>query len=183
MRRLIGTAVAALAVTLAFAGCAKEGTGGDQVASANGNKSASQSTSPSVDAEKMMLTYAKCMREHGIPMADPKPGEGMTLSLKPGQEETMKKAQEACRKYSPEANGAKMDPEMEKKARDYAKCMRDNGVEDFPDPQPDQPGVRVEKKQADDPDFKKAQEKCQSILGGKGKGPVGGTTSNGGKDQ
>ncbi len=48
--------------------------------------------------------------------------------------------------------------------RKFAKCMRDNGVAEFPDPEGNR--MRLDKKVADDPDFPAAQEKCQFDLGG-----------------
>ncbi|WP_182886882.1 hypothetical protein [Microbispora sp. H10885] len=48
-----------------------------------------------------MLKFAQCMREHGIDMADPKPGEGLLVKVKPGQEKTMEAAQKACEEFAP----------------------------------------------------------------------------------
>jgi hypothetical protein len=174
MRWRIGAGCAALMMaTAVLTGCAGNGTTGDEVASANnGTASGAASASPSLSPHERELRFAKCMRENGIQMEDPQEGEGIRVELKPGQEETMRKAQEACRQYAPGANGARPDPQMLEKARQFAKCMRDNGVADFADPDPNQPGIRINRKQAEDPDFQRAQEKCQSILGGKG-GPGG----------
>jgi hypothetical protein len=43
--------------------------------------------------------------------------------------------------------------------------MRDNGVENFPDPS-DQGGMIVDGSVAQDPDFTAAQQKCQGLLPG-----------------
>ncbi|MEU8195345.1 hypothetical protein AB0C10_16340 [Microbispora amethystogenes] len=48
-----------------------------------------------------MLKFAQCMREHGIDMADPKPGEGLLVKVKPGQEKTMEAAQKECEEFAP----------------------------------------------------------------------------------
>ena len=56
----------------------------------------------------------------------------------------------------------------------FAQCMRDQGVEDFPDPQADENGgitQRMDRDVASDPDFDGAQEACQDEFGG---GPIGG---------
>jgi hypothetical protein len=49
-----------------------------------------------------------------------------------------------------------------KKLPEYAKCMRENGVEDFPDPGPD--GTVQYQGDSDQPEFKSAGEKCNDIL-------------------
>ncbi|MFC7386616.1 hypothetical protein [Sphaerisporangium rhizosphaerae] len=49
-----------------------------------------------------MLRFARCMREHGVDMADPKPGEGILIRMpKPGSggEEKVKAAQKACEHF------------------------------------------------------------------------------------
>jgi hypothetical protein len=66
---------------------------------------------------------------------------------------------------------------MQEKMRQFAKCMRDNGVENFPDPQEDG-GIMIQGGgpgstdglNPDDPTFKAAQEKCQSLLPNGGAG-------------
>jgi hypothetical protein len=71
----------------------------------------------------------------------------------------------------------KPNPEMQEKMRQFAKCMRDNGVENFPDPQEDG-GIMIQGGgpgstdglNPDDPTFKAAQEKCQSLLPNGGAG-------------
>ncbi len=50
--------------------------------------------------EQSMLEFARCMREHGVQIADPKPGEGIRVGG-PGtkidpEDPTFKKAQKAC---------------------------------------------------------------------------------------
>ncbi|MFC4531127.1 hypothetical protein [Sphaerisporangium dianthi] len=61
------------------------------------------------EARDAMLKYARCMREHGIDMPDPKPGEGMFLKMpKNGGAEAEKKleaAQKECEPYLPGAGG------------------------------------------------------------------------------
>jgi hypothetical protein len=48
------------------------------------------------------------------------------------------KAQEACQDLMPQANGAKGGkPADLAKAREWAKCIRENGVPKFPDPELD----------------------------------------------
>jgi hypothetical protein len=62
------------------------------------------------EMEEQLLALARCMREHGIDMPDPEfggEGGGFALTLPEGldpDDPDFRAAQEACRKYSPEAN-------------------------------------------------------------------------------
>ncbi|MET9854672.1 hypothetical protein ABZY57_17215 [Streptomyces sp. NPDC006450] len=81
------------------------------------------------------LKMRKCLRENGVDMPDPKPGEdprGMTLGAGTDQE-VLKKAMDTCGMKGPGSGGE--IPQAEKdKALKQAKCMRDNGF-DMPDPE------------------------------------------------
>lgn len=164
MRWRIGIGFAVLAGAVALAGCAKDG--GSRVASVTGDATAGASAPPSLDPHQLGLKFAQCMRDNGVDMEDPVEGGGVRVRVEPGQEETARKAREACRRYTPAANGAKPDPQMVEKARELARCMRSNGVEDFPDPDPNQLGAMINRELTKDPDFQKAREACQDIIGG-----------------
>jgi hypothetical protein len=64
---------------------------------------------------------------------------------------------------------ASSNPELAAKLPEYAKCMRDNGVKDFPDP--DDKGIIEYRGEKDSPEFKSAKEKCRALRpeGGRGK--------------
>src|SRR6185312_10751812 len=64
-------------------GTAGEGTGTDE------------DVSPK-ERQEAMLAYARCMRKNGVDMEDPKPGEGLALRVRKGEERKMEKAQKAC---------------------------------------------------------------------------------------
>lgn len=116
---------------------------GNKVASINGPKSSESAPPGAANAasdEEKHRAFTKCMREHGIDMKDSKPagpgGEqmGEAIEIKPGEEEKMNAANEACRKLLP--NGGerpKLSPEELDKQRNQAKCMREHGI-DWPDP-------------------------------------------------
>jgi hypothetical protein len=174
MRRLTRGVLVALplALALALTGCGSD-DGGSDVASAGGGKEEPVAAgSPSLSRDEMGVKFAQCMRENGIDMADPEPGKGVMLKVGPEVgKETMDKAMEACREYNPMADGAAgADPQAEENGRKFAICMRENGVEAFPDPAPGQRGIKITPEIGQDPDFEKAQEKCQDILSG----PAGG---------
>jgi hypothetical protein len=53
------------------------------------------------EARDRMVKFAQCMREHGIDIADPAPGQGIQVKLKPGQEKAMEEAQKDCEEFAP----------------------------------------------------------------------------------
>jgi hypothetical protein len=174
-KRVLGAVAAApLLLALALAGCAKD-TKGNGVASAGGPTGASAAPTPSstLSPQERALKFAACMRENGVPMEDPEiDGEGH-VNIKiggPGQaidRTKMEAAQEKCKQYSPFGDGlsnGRPDPQMEENARKMAQCMRDNGVENFPDP--DGGRVSIDGSIAEDPDFDKAQKACEKLMPG-----------------
>jgi hypothetical protein len=160
--------VAALALMLAFSatGCARAATNDPQVASAQtgATASAGPSTAAAEDPDAA-LKFSQCMREHGISWFPDPVGGRMEVNMPRGQDQTkMNAAQDACKKFMP--NGGKppkMSPEMLEKLRQLAKCMRDNGVPNFPDPDPDG-GLAIDGNKVGsgpgDPTFDKADKAC-----------------------
>jgi hypothetical protein len=125
------------------------------------------------------------MREHGIDMADPQPGQrGLRLAPPEGvSPQKMRAADEACRKYLEAVKPPELSEAQKKEFQDaalaHARCMREHGI-DFPDPTFDENGgaqVRIGRGSGIDPEspkFKAAQEECESKLpqlGGDGEGP------------
>lgn len=155
-----------LGLSLILAGCGSGGGSDDDgVASATGKDSKKDSDDDSMsdeDRQEMRLKFARCMRKHGVEMEDPKGGR-ITVKSGPGDHAAMEKAQEACKKYLPPVSAADRKKANER-GLEFAKCMRKNGVEEFPDPEDGR--MRMNEGLVDDPDFKKAQEKCQDIMGG-----------------
>ncbi|MEV4758863.1 hypothetical protein AB0J86_27720 [Micromonospora sp. NPDC049559] len=175
MRRRLASGLLVLPAMLALAaGCGKP-SGGEGVATAGGGAGAQGSASPAAaevsDADRQ-LKFAQCMRENGVEMPDPEPGEaGKGFRINLGGDvspEKAKAAMEKCRSYMP--NGGqppKLDPEQVEKMRKYAQCMRDNGVPGFPDPQPDGT-MQLDTRQLgdikpDNPTFQAANEKCKQF--------------------
>ncbi|GLW11528.1 hypothetical protein Misp01_66560 [Microtetraspora sp. NBRC 13810] len=151
----------ALALALALAGCGTAGGGADVASAGGGDRAGVSSPAPSLDQQEKGIRFAQCMRENGVDMPDPEPGKGITLQIdKSVSKETVEKAKAACAEFSPMggsgANGP--DPQRVESMRMFSQCMRDNGVEDFPDPEG--AGLRMTETLAEDPDFRTAQEKC-----------------------
>jgi hypothetical protein len=139
------------------------------------------------NAEDAGLEFAKCMREHGVDVPDPKPGAGgfgfQIRSSDPQENDKFQEAQDACgdilEKAIPE--GDRADPaEMRDELHKMTECLRDKGY-DVPEPQfagpgenpPDNPQQPSKELQdlMDDPDFQQAQEDCGKEAGLPGGGP------------
>jgi hypothetical protein len=159
-----------LALTLAVAACGGGGkTSG--VASLDGGKAtATTSPSGSSDPKQAALNWARCMRQHGINMPDPKidATEGFAGLLPQGvnpDDPKFKAAQQACQQYAP--NGGqppKLNPQQQRQQLAFARCMRQHGI-NLPDPDAnggiDLRGIGVD---PDGPKFKAAQQACQQNL-------------------
>jgi hypothetical protein len=170
--RVRAVLVIGILLALTGAGCGGGGDGdGDGVATAGGSTSPTASASPGrADDPDAALKYVQCMRENGVPnMADPKVSENGEIQLNlnaegadPGKVDA---AQEKCRTLLP--NGGeprKIDPQLLEQLRQYAKCMRENGVPDFPDPTDQGLQVNGNKFPPDDPKMKAAGQKCSKYM-------------------
>lgn len=168
--------------------------------------STDSSTEDSVDPAQAMVDFTECMRDNGIDMPDPQvvnangsgnatTGGGPMIALNSvpdgedpqtdigfdPESEEFQEAQEACQPILDEAATAiSIDPEVEAEHRqqmlDFAKCMRDHGI-DFPDPTfNDTGGISISVGSAeaadgdqgpppDDEAFQAANEACADLLG------------------
>lgn len=132
--------------------------------------------------KKSMLDFARCMRENGIDMPDPK-FEGNRVTMRAGgpgdapDADKMKAAEKACAKYRDAIKPPELSPEkaeeFKKGALANARCMREHGI-DMPDPTFDENGgAQMRLGRGINPQsakFQKAQKACQDV-GGIGAGP------------
>ncbi|WP_157546470.1 hypothetical protein [Hamadaea tsunoensis] len=182
---LLGLGLLALALMLAAAGCAKKDDG-SKVASVTGTASAQPGASPTptLSEQDRSLKFAQCMRDHGVPMDDPKIDGNGGIQVQIGgnvKKEDVDAAQKACKDYSPGGGpgGGKVDPALQENMRKMAQCMRESGVPNFPDPSADG-GIAIDGSIAEDPDFKAAQEKCMKLIPPpSGKAQIGSLTAPG----
>lgn len=179
-RRPAAGVLLALAATITIAACGGSGTSG----------SGSASTGDTA------LKFAACVRAHGVPdYPDPSSTGGEQVRVTPNKmtvdghtlAETPTAVQRAmtdCRKYSPTATGpatsAAQLTKLKAGALAMAKCMRANGVPNFPDPQvgtgPGGHGVSVGIRlgsgtkgsgggiNPNSPAFRAAQKKCNPLM-------------------
>lgn len=162
-----------LALVAALSAC---GGGGDQpgVASAGNRGAASSAPAVPADDAEAALKFTQCMRAEGVDMPDP--GAGNQGALPAGDavpdgtplsaaDKKAAAAMDKCRKFLP-AGGEdqKPSPADIARARAVAKCMRANGVPDFPDPDPVTGVLQFDASMGDTP-YSRAAEKCQGNAG------------------
>lgn len=176
-RQLRAAGLAALIAAVALAaGCGgSDGSAGDAAASVDDRREGFR------DA---MLEYARCMRDEGIDMPDPSPGEGGGMAFRrgPGTDAdtpAFEAADEKCRELLEDVDPPELSDEQreefEQRALAFARCMREQGI-DMPDPQLDGDG-RVRMRVGPDagvdprdPAFQEASEACRDELPGGGPG-------------
>ena len=163
--------LAALAiVALIGAGCGSA-ENGDTGTGSTGNKNAT--------SRDKTVTFADCMREHGV-TAFPDPNAGGDQEFVEGIQSldqssaAWKRAIGACKDLRPPGLlGAKASPQEMRPRLEFAQCMRDNGIEDFPDPTKDGPLIDTNRIPSaagrgarSIPGFQAAMEKCRDALAG-----------------
>ena len=157
-------------VTLIGAGCSTGAAG-------NGNTGTGSSTNTTVADQS--VRFADCMRENGV-TAFPDPNAGGDQAFVEGiqaldtSSAAWKKAIGACKDLRPPGllGGRASSQEMRSRLK-FAQCMRDNGVEDFPDPAEDGPLIDTNRIPSaagrgarSIPGFQAATEKCGDALAG-----------------
>jgi hypothetical protein len=179
----LATVAGALLLTLAVTACAG-GRQPDGVASLGGSANPTATTmAASGDPRQAALQFARCMRQHGIDMADPKfnGNGGISITVHAGgrgpkpDDPKFKAAEQACQKFMPKGGRAgRPNPQQLQRALQFARCMRQHGI-DVPDPGADG-GIRIRGPEPDDPRFKTAQQACQQYApdGGKRQTSTGG---------
>jgi hypothetical protein len=151
----------------------------------NTDGSTSSQGSSAADAAKA-LSFARCMRSHGVTNFPDPTGGRLELQVQRTPNSTLvngvevngpafQSAMQACRSYLPKAGApsAAQTAKAKSQALAMARCMRSHGVPNFPDPQFQTGpgggfGVRINGAGIDpnSPAFKSAQKACGSIFGG-----------------
>jgi hypothetical protein len=154
------------ATLFALAGCSTDQ--GDGIASAGGT---STQAAEQVSDEDKAREFVGCMREQGIELPDPEPDGnggfdfGIADSGVNVDDPAFREAIQACQDKLPGGGMANLDdPELQAQLREFAQCMRDNGI-DFPDPDTDGgfAGALTEIDRTS-PQFQKAMDACRDKL-------------------
>jgi hypothetical protein len=67
---------------------------------------------PDPQLQQQMVAWARCMRQHGVNIPDPKPGGGIDVGPAAGAKPDSAKfraAEEACKQYEPRGGGERVD--------------------------------------------------------------------------
>jgi hypothetical protein len=131
-----GSATVGVAVVLGvvvLAGCSASG----------GSAGATTTTGGQQAAAAVLQEFVRCARANGMPnLPDPQIDSNGQVSIPPGTPEPPKSVERACRsiweRLPASASGDTERPPADMQALlRYARCMRQHGMADFPDPQAD----------------------------------------------
>jgi hypothetical protein len=131
--------LAGLAAAVVIAAC------GSDSPSSSGSSGSSGSNPSQAQAQQEGLSFARCMRSHGVSsFPDPTPNGGGSNVSAPGinsSSPAFKAAQTACQDLLPVKHVQSEPPSAQAYARllHWAKCMREHGISGLLDPRPDPP--------------------------------------------
>lgn len=170
MKSTLGSLAALAVVALISTGCGSAG-GADNTDTAGGSQSS---------AREAAVKFANCMRENGV-SAFPDPdasgeltadGVANNSSVDTGSS-AWKKASAACKDLEPAGfTGTKRSAAEQATSLKFAQCIRENGVQDFPDPDPNGPLIdtnRIPSLSGDNADLSElnaAMKKCGEVYAG-----------------
>jgi hypothetical protein len=169
MKRKLRPLAALAMVALIGAGCSNGSAENTNTGTGSGDKNAT--------TQDKAVQFAECMRENGITeFPDPNASGDQELvnaikALDPSSA-AWKKAIGACKDLRPPGLlGGKASPEQMTVRLKFAQCMRDNGVEDFPDPTADGPLIDTTRIPSaagrgalSIPGFQAAMEHCRDVM-------------------
>lgn len=151
-------------------------TASDSQAAPSGaaNSAPAETTPAAQDPADAALTYSRCMRENGLsafPDADTEGRIRIPLGSIDPDSAVFRAAGDACRHLAPAGWGdAKEGPGDAEVMLEFARCMRENGLPDYPDPDPNA-GLRITL-DPNDPKAQAALERCKTILQDLQSGPA-----------
>ncbi|MBM2620734.1 hypothetical protein JIG36_35065 [Actinoplanes sp. LDG1-06] len=120
------------------------------------------------DQNAQLRAYAKCMRANGVDMPDPNADGVLSMPGIKADSPEMKNveaAAEKCRDLAPAMDEPrKISAEDLAKARELSKCMRENGLPDFPDPDPETGAVSLSGTTVDMKKMEAAGDKCGGMV-------------------
>ena len=148
-RPLVALALAGL-IGLVSAGCGSDEP--SKSGAASGTATASSTVTSTATADKNLskqeqaVKFAECMRANGVPHfpdPDTKGEYNFGVDVTP---EVFTRAVDACKALKPPgALSAKRTPEEQSASLRFARCVREHGVTDFPDPVNGEPLINTYK--------------------------------------
>lgn len=158
-RRTVAAAcLLATTVVLSATACSDEG---------GGTKSGGSASTTEKTEEDQALEHRKCLREQGLDIPEPKPGEnGMGVTIDGGSKskQEMEKAFKACQDKAVGGGPKELSQAEKDKMVAFARCMRKNGF-DMPDPKFDGGMAQAmpAPKDSEMKKFEKADKACESV--------------------
>lgn len=136
------------------------------------------SSSQSGPTQAQLVTYAACMRAHGLsdfpdPVPSPLGGYGFHVHITPGSDldpnsPRYQSAEKACQKDVPPSIANLTPAQMATNALKWTECMRSHGEPDFPEPNA-RGLITIHATGALDPNspqFQRAEKGCQKLGSG-----------------
>ena len=140
--------VLVLLATASLTAIVAAGCGGSSKAAAPKGSTGATPSGVATDPQARALRYVNCLRAHGLQVADPNAqgvikisddASGTNGAPPAGPPPGFVKAQAACEKYAPSSPpiNDQSQAQMAASLLKFARCMRANGVSNYPDPKVD----------------------------------------------
>jgi hypothetical protein len=151
LRPLPALAMVAM-VAVISAGCGGTGSSGGTSTTAPARSAGTGDNDNATDRDKA-VKFSECMRANGVSaFPDPNASGELTIdavangSSLDTSTAAFEQAMRACKNLEPPGfTGSKVTPPQRKARLEFARCIRENGVKDFPDPADDEPLVDTRK--------------------------------------
>ncbi|MGW1404540.1 hypothetical protein [Streptomyces sp. NPDC002403] len=155
-RGVAAACLIAAAVVLSATACSGDGSG---------TKSGKTASDGKKTEEDQALEHRKCLREQGLDIPEPKPGDnghGITINGGGKSKQEMEKAIKACQDKAVGGGPKELTQAEKDKMLAFARCMRENGF-DMPDPKFEGGMAQAPAMQQKDmKKFEKANAACES---------------------
>jgi hypothetical protein len=159
-RAAVGVGLGVVLLLAGLAGCSASGGAG----------AATTTTSGQQDAAAVWRELVRCARANGMPnLPDPQIDSNGRASFPNGTPEPPASVRRACQsiydRLPPSARGEAARPPADMQALlRYARCMREHGVADFPDPSADGDfRAPAGSRGAKDPNLERANQACRQL--------------------
>jgi hypothetical protein len=139
--------------------------------------SSGDSESAASDSEQAALDFAQCMRENGVPnFPDPvaQPDGSFGFQRPPGAsasalDDALKSCRSEAQALGLDVGSGAGDAEAQDALLRLSRCMRENGIPEFPDPKPNSDGLGglhdlFSDYELESPRVSKALNACQPVL-------------------
>jgi hypothetical protein len=161
-----------VALPLVFGLVACGGGQQDQTVASGGGSakpSSEASSNAPTNPQDAQVKFAQCMRENGVDVPDPVPGQPARIPSTGDDQTKLEAATKKCQPILQSGGGLvnPNDPKVQDRLVKFAQCMRKNGV-NMPDPKPADGGKMQIPSGASQDKLQAAQKACSRFLPGGG---------------